>query len=355
MPPAKHSPLKSLLHLAETLAFAGLGGAMFGLSGFPAGWLSGSMLFSAIVALAGRPVGVPPSLARIIFVVIGISLGAVATPETLRGIVAWPLSIAVLAIAVIAVSIATASYLRLVHGWDTVSAFLAAAPGALSQVIIVATQNQADVRGIVIVQSVRVVILATAIPITLAALGLAGSPPVIVPVEVDNPLPEYALLVVVSTAASLALEWVRFRGGLMFGAMLASALLHGTGVVHVLMPWWIAAIAMCGLGAITGSRFANTGMRLLLNYIGAAFGSFIVAVGVAAIFALGLVAATNFRAADVIVSFSPGALDVMMILALALHLDPIYVGAHHLARFLLISVSLPLATRVVRDRSGGNP
>jgi membrane AbrB-like protein len=263
---------------------------------------------------------------------------------------AWPVSIAVLTVTIVAVSVATATYLRVIHGWDRVSAFLAAAPGALSQVILVATQNQADVRGIVIVQTVRVVILATAIPIALAALGLAGTPPVIVSVTVDNPLLEYALLIGVSTAAALALEWVRFRGGLMFGALVASALLHGTGVVHVIMPWWIAAIAMCGLGAITGSRFANTGMRLMLNYIGAAFGSFVVAIGVASVFALGLAAVTNFRAADVIVSFSPGALDVMMILALALHLDPIYVGAHHLARFLLISISLPLATRMVRER-----
>ena len=36
-------------------------------------------------------------------------------------------------------------------------------------------------------------------------------------------------------------------------------------------------------------------------------------------------------------SYAPGALDAMMILALALHLDPIFVGAHHVARFMLIS------------------
>ena len=45
-------------------------------------------------------------------------------------------------------------------------------------------------------------------------------------------------------------------------------------------------------------------------------------------------------------SFSPGALDAMMILALALHLDPIFVGAHHVARFVLISVSLPIFVKL---------
>jgi uncharacterized membrane protein AbrB (regulator of aidB expression) len=31
----------------------------------------------------------------------------------------------------------------------------------------------------------------------------------------------------------------------------------------------------------------------------------------------------------------------MMILALALHLDPVFVGAHHLTRVLVVSLGLP--------------
>ena len=35
----------------------------------------------------------------------------------------------------------------------------------------------------------------------------------------------------------------------------------------------------------------------------------------------------------------------MMLLALALNLDPVYVGAHHLTRILLVSVAMPLIAR----------
>ncbi len=341
---------QSLLRFAETLAIAVVGGMAFDLAGFPAGWLSGSMLFVAAAAIAGRPVGVPAAFVRVTFIVIGMSLGAAATPESLRGLSTWPVSILVLIVAMVAVTVATASYLRAVHRWDGVSAFLAAAPGVLSQAVILATHYKADVRGVAIVQTVRVVILAVAVPAAIALFGLASEPPLPPPVAADNPALELAMLVGISAAAALILEALRFRAGLMFGSMLASAALHGAGLVHVTLPWWVAAGAMCVLGAITGSRFANTGARMLLNYIAAACGSFLVSVSVAAAFAFALVAISTFRTADVIVSFSPGALDVMMILALALHLDPIYVGAHHLARFALISVSLPLAMRVVRPR-----
>lgn len=340
----------TLRRLAETLAIAVSGGALLGLNNIPAGWLSGSMLFVAIAALLGRPVGVPARLASIIFVAIGISLGGAVSPQTLKGLSAWPVSIAVLAAAIAFSTFAVTLYLQRVHGWDQMSAFLGAVPGLLSQVIIMATQNGADLRGIAIVQSMRVVILAVGVPTSLALLGLSGPAPPMVDVDVGNSLGEFAILIGPSVIAALILQKVRFPGGLMFGPMIVSGVLHGTGIVHVFFPWWFYAGAVCCLGAVTGSRFANTSLHMLLSYIGAALGSFAVGIASAGIFVLMLVFGLSFHPADVVVSFAPGALDVMMILALTMHLDPIYVGAHHLARFLLISVSLPVMVRALAGR-----
>jgi len=40
-----------------------------------------------------------------------------------------------------------------------------------------------------------------------------------------------------------------------------------------------------------------------------------------------------------------------MLLALALHIDPVYVGAHHVARVVFVSLVLPLmARRIARAR-----
>ena len=66
---------------------------------------------------------------------------------------------------------------------------------------------------------------------------------------------------------------------------------------------------------------------------------------VAASFSLLVVALLPFRIADVMVAFAPGAQDTMMVLALALNLDPVYVGAHHLVRFLVVSLALVVSAR----------
>jgi hypothetical protein len=158
-------------------------------------------------------------------------------------------------------------------------------------------------------------------------------------------LSELAVLVGVSTAAATTLRLLRFPGGLMFGAMLASAVLHGTGYVEAVLPWWAVAAAVVSIGAVTGSRFVGTDPMTLLRYLGAAFGSFAVAIAVASVFVLVLTAFLPLRIADVVVAYAPGAQDTMMVLALALHLDPIFVGAHHLARYILVSLAIGLMGR----------
>ncbi len=348
-------PGRSFLRLVETLAIGTLGGAILTVLGIPAGWLSGAMLAVAGAALAGRPVTIPAPLARVVFVLIGISLGGAVTPETLRGVATWPLSVLLLCIGMTCSTFASAWYLRKVHGWDMLSALFGSAPGALSQVIAHATQHRSDLRGIAIVQTVRVVILTACLPAALAAFALIPPAPPAQAMAGAYPLVEILVLTAVSAAAAVLVHRLRFPGGLIFGAMLASAVLHGSGIIQATMPGWIVSAVMVALGALTGSRFAGTDLRTLLVYGAAALGSFSVAVAVVALFAAAAGFMLTLKTSDLVVSYAPGALDAMMMVALALHLDPIFVGAHHVARFMLVSLSLPVFVALFGHKASAPP
>ena len=337
---------RTTLRTAETLLIAAAGGAAFTWAGFPAGLISGSLLSVAGAALAGRPLMVPAPLSRAISVLVGISLGAVVTPETLQGIAAFPVSIALLLVATVVMTAATTTYLHAVHGWGWQSALFGASPGALAQVMVLAAEYRADLRAIAIVQVMRVVVLTIGIPAGLALFGLTATGAFLPKSSAGiTSVPELAILVGVSTAAAVFLRMIRFPGGLMFGAMLASAVLHGTGYLDAVLPWWVAAAAVIGIGAVTGARFANTDPITLLRYLGAALGSFAVAISIASLFVVALTAMLPLRIADVVVAYAPGAQDTMMVMALALHLDPIFIGAHHLSRYMLVSLTIPLLGR----------
>jgi membrane AbrB-like protein len=341
MPP---SVPPSLLQACETLLIATAGGVIFLMIGFPGGLVSGAMLAVALAALAGRPMTVPLPLAWVCFVLVGILLGSVVTPETLKGITTWPVSIAILAVSALAMFLATAFYLRFVHRWDPLSALLGGSPGSMAQVLALAAELGGDLRGIAIVHTMRVLLIVLGLPAGLALFGLTVEPVLRLPPD-GTSLMELAVLVAVSTAMALLLLLIRFPGGLLFGAMAGSGFLHGAGLLHAALPWWAGSAAVVTLGALAGARFANTTPRMLLGYLGAAFGSFAVAVAVASCFALVVAALLPLRIADVVVAFAPGAQDTMMVLALALHLDPVYVGAHHLVRFLIVTFAVVVVAR----------
>jgi len=329
---------------AETLVFAVAGGAALGLPRLPAGWLSGAILFVAAAALAKRPVYVPQSLARVTFVVLGISLGAAVTPEVVGRIATWPVSMAVLALAMSCSTLCVAVYLNRVHGWDSMSSLFAAAPGALSQALALAADTSADLRSVAIVQSVRVLVLAVVLPLVIAGLGMTGTPPAPVPLPpLRESLGELALLVIVSTAAALIAYRMRLPGGLIVGAMLTSGILHGTGVVHFNLPPAVIIASFVALGAMIGSRFAGTDLVRLRQLFSASFGALLVGMSVAGLFAAGTAFALSLNFADVLIAYAPGGLEAMTILAFALNLDPAFVGAHHLWRFFYVSVMMPVA------------
>jgi membrane AbrB-like protein len=339
-------PRRELLEVVETIAIATAGGVAFTLIGVPAGLVSGSILAVAVAALAGRPAKVPAWLSRICFVLVGMLLGTVVTPETLRGVATWPLSIVLLMLSTVSTTIAATCYLRFVHRWDTLSALLGASPGSMAQVIILAAEFGADLRGIAIVQTMRLLVVAIGLPSGLALFGLAAAGLIIVPgPPLSASLGELALIAVASTLGAIAMARIRVPGGILFGAMAGSALLHGTGYVHAVVPWWLGSSSVVILGALVGSRFANSTPRMLLAYLWAALGSAAVAIAVATAFVLVVTYYLPFRAADVAIAFAPGAQDTMMVLALALRLDPVYVGAHHLARWLVVTFSVAIAAR----------
>jgi membrane AbrB-like protein len=328
------------LNVLETLAIGTAGGALFLWASLPGGLISGAMIAVGIAAIAGRPLAMPPVLTQAVLVLLGISLGSLVSRQLLQHMGAYPLTIGLLALATFCSTFGSSIYLQRAHGWDQTSAFLAGSPGALSQITMLAAEKGADVPAIAVVQTMRVIILTAALPLLLAATGIAPSSPSAAVAAIASPV-ELAELIAASVAVALLLRLVKFPASWMFGAMIGSSVLHGTGLIEGGLPPWVRAAALVGIGALIGSRFARMSIRTLLSHVNAALGSFAIAIIISAIFVAVIVLTTHVRFADVIVAFAPGAMDAMLALALTLHIDPIFVGAHHLSRFVFVTITTP--------------
>jgi uncharacterized membrane protein AbrB (regulator of aidB expression) len=68
----------------------------------------------------------------------------------------------------------------------------------------------------------------------------------------------------------------------------------------------------------------------------------VITTGIALLFAAAAAGIAGIMMPDAMVAFAPGGLEAMMMLALMLGRDPLFVGVHHLARFIGIAVMLPV-------------
>lgn len=341
---------KRLAWYGATLVLAFAGGSLFAWLAMPAGWLSGALVATALAALLGAPVGVEANMRLGIYIVLGTSMGSSITPDTLSGITNWPVTMAVLAASVPVMMVAVIAYLEKVAGWDRRSAFFAAAPGALSTVLIMAESSGADSRRVVFGQSLRLFVLVALLPAAIGGLGHqpAGTLP-INPVVPD--LASFFISLGVGILGGLVAERIRFPGGAMVGAMLASAMVHGFGLIEGRLPDIFLIVGFVVLGANTGSRFAGTRLETLRSFLVDSLVALLIATVVALAFAVLGAWLADEPLPKVLVAYIPGALEAMTIMAFVLGMDPAFVAAHHLVRFLGLALAIPLIARLFFGRA----
>ncbi len=328
-----------------TVAIAGLGGLLFQTLGLPAPWLSGPATLVAILVVTGFRIDIPAFLRHAALMFLGVLMGSSVTPDTLGQLARSPLTLAGLLICVVVIIAAVQAYLRLVHRYDAVTAQLSAVPGALPFALAMAEESGADVRRVAIIQMIRLVALLVFLPSVFALFGYVGD-------VADSPVAtrsliywDVATLVVAAVAGALLLEWFRMPAGVMFGSMIAGALLFATGAVTTGLPEWMMLPGFAVIGATVGANFQGTDRRLFLGTVAAGIGSVFIGSLAAMLTALPFSYLTGLPLAQLWLAYAPGGVDAMAVLALAIGLEPAFVAMHHLTRFFALGVFLPLWLR----------
>jgi uncharacterized protein len=338
-----------VVHLVQ-VAVAALGGLLFHWLGAPAAWLSGSLVAVVVWRAVGPSTPLPKPLADLAMLVSGATMGGAITPQALAAVERYPSSLVALVFGIVAICAASAAWLIRVCGWRRDDAVLASVPGALSTVFIIAVDRKADLPAIAIVQAFRLLVLVTVLPgaVVLAGGRYADSLPGLGQ-PVASPLGLAATLL-----GGLALGALFRRLGVaapvLFGAAVVSTVLHVTGVAPGVVPPVIATAGLVLVGVFIAQSFRDLKWSSVRNLAPAALGSFMLSMAVAALFAAAAASLARVGFADALVAFAPGGLEAMMVLAVVLGLDPLYVGVHHLARLLGLSFTLPFVVAWLQRR-----
>ncbi|MEE2952300.1 MAG: AbrB family transcriptional regulator [Pseudomonadota bacterium] len=334
--------------IAATLVLAALGGLLAHCLGLPVAWLLGPVVAISLASVAGLDTRLPPVFRQVAFFILGIQAGSGVSPEAIGQLGLWPLSFAIQMVGVLAIVVVTYLYLRKFVGWSHETALFASLPGALAFVLAAASETRADMRSIIIVQTVRLLLLIGALTPALGWLE-GGADVDAVARSHGGGLDDYAILLGVSGALALLGARLGVPGGMMLGALIGSALLHGADLSAVSVPQPIAVPCLIVLGALIGGRLHGIERSALVTLLPISLIAFLIGLAMSALAGAAAVLTLDLGPGKVALAYAPGALEALTVLAFQFAIDPAYVAAHHVVRFMGIAFVVPFLARRAKD------
>lgn len=337
------SELLHPLHLL-TLIAAGLGGFAGWWLNIPAPWLCGAMAATILLAIMNFGVPLTKEVNHAAMFSSGLTLGTAVSPETLHAFITLPMSILGLFVTSSIVTLITSSMLVRYSGWKRQDAVLAAVPGALSSVMAIAIEEKADIQKIAIVQLFRLVMLVAVLPFLMVLSGLSLEPPVTQVPYIG--VADLGFILVVGLAGATSVRALGMSVPFILGPMLFIGTLRGFGFFPGQYPFELSNLGFVLVGALIGCRFKGMTARQLLSVAPAAILSFFVASGLGFTGAMLVSASIGLPLPISLMAFAPGGLEAMTALAFSLRIDPVSVGVHHIARFTMIGIVLPMILKL---------
>jgi membrane AbrB-like protein len=341
------------------LALGAAGGAVFWRLGLPLPWMMGAMCFATMAAVAGLPMRLPLNLRSVMVAILGVMLGSAFTPALLDQVGLWTVSLLALVPYLLIASLLCDLYFRRIGRYDPTTAFFAAVPGGLSEMIILGDQRGGDPRTISLAHATRILLVVFTIPFWFRLMygpgDGSGSAFITQPYLPEVPLAELGILAATALVGGLIGRRLPIPAGVLIVPMVLSAALHLATVSTVPPPVEIIAAAQIVLGTAIGCRFAGTAARTLGRAAVLALGALVILLLVAVAFSLGLSALTGLDAEALLLAYAPGGLAEMSLIALAQDIDPAFVSAHHITRIGLVVTLAPALFALLerrRRRSG---
>lgn len=330
---------------SRTLLIGALGGLVGYLLNFPLGWLVGAMLSTIPCAMAGVRVPTHWGLRSVMIGTIGLMAGAAFTPSIVNRAGEWVFSLAGVAVYCVIIS-AIGLFICLKLGkLDRPTAAFSAAPGGLSEILVLGPAYGADVRALSLIHGMRLAVILIIVPLVIAWVG-TGNGPITMDRTIDftlsMPLKDYAILGACLVLGIVGGRKIRLPGAHLTGPLILSAIAHYFGLTASSPPQLFLIVAQIVIGTSVAQFFANTTTRQVLAGLLVGGGLTVVNLGVAALFALAFQIWLGIPFAAGLIALVPGGLPEMSLISIALGLDAAFVSLHHLFRVVLVLMILPI-------------
>ena len=313
----------------------------------PLAWFLGPMIITSIAALSGLKVIMPKVALSFILIILGLHIGNYIDENLFNQMINWIWTSVIMLVYIIFCILIVAKYLQKFSGYSKKASIFSAAPGALGPLMILAENEKTDLSQVATSHLIRLIIIITVIPFII----ISNTNSEILTLDQFNYLEQnhfdLVLLLITSFFFIFIFDKIKIPAALLSGTLFASGLLQITDLATYKLPNETINFCLLILGSSVGCRFAEKTVKEISN------NSLHSVVATTILVILGLVAAyvatffVDTNILTLILSFCPGGIYEVAVVAIAFDLDPDFVAFHHIIRLLFILFTVPLFLRVL--------
>ncbi len=338
----RHTPLFSAL----AIALAGAG--VFHAVDAPLPFLLGPMFACLIAALLRAPMRGAGQVGVLFRTILGVAVGAAITPELAHRLPEMAYSVALVPVFIAVIGLAGYPYFRRLCRFDHPTAYYAAMPGGLQDMLVFGQEAGANVRALSLVHATRVLVIVTLIPFLLRLVwGLPLDHPTGEP-ALETPIPDALIMAACAVIGWKGGERLGLFGASIIGPLILAAIASMSGLITHRPPAEAILAAQYFIGLGVGVQYVGVTVAEIRRVVLAALGYCVILAGLSVVFAVGVAALGLAPEVEALLAFAPGGQAEMVVLAIVAGVDMAYVVTHHLVRLIVVILGAPLAARVLR-------
>ena len=313
----------------------------------PLAWMLGPMLAVSVAALSGIKIKMPKLALSSILIILGLHIGNYIDQNLINQMTEWVWTSIIMFVYILISILIVSKYLQKFSGYNVKTSIFSAAPGALGPLMILAEHEKSDLSQVATSHLIRLIIIITVIPFFVVNYSTNEALTIEKFDYLDQNHFHLLILLIGSVLLIFLFDKIGVPAALLSGTLVASGILQISGVASYKLPDESINFCLLILGASVGCRFADKSLKEVAS------NSFHSLIATVILVTLGLLAAivatyfvdTNFL--TLLLSFSPGGIYEVAVIAIAFDLDPNFVAFHHIIRLLMILFTIPIILKII--------
>ncbi len=314
----------------------------------PLAWMLGPMIITSIAALSGLKVKMPKLALSGILIILGLHIGNYIDQNLFNQMINWIWTSVIMLVYIIVCILVVSKYLQKYSDYGQKASIFSAAPGALGPLMILAEHEKTDLSQVATSHLIRLIIIITVIPFIIINNSITET---LILDEFNYMTQNHLNLIILIIASMIFIfifDKIKIPAALLSGTLFASGLLQITDVASYKLPDASINFCLLILGASVGCRFAEKTVKEIANnsFHGLVATTILVLLGLLAAYVATFFVDTNFL--TLILSFSPGGIYEVAVIAIAYDLEPDFVAFHHIIRLLMILFTVPVILKLIK-------